>query len=72
MSTSERDLIKRIHDAINRSLADRLEMAQLIRSLQAENSQLQHELNILRTRPTALNGAFVVIPTSVGSVGLRT
>jgi hypothetical protein len=44
------DLIRRIHAAVNRSTADRLQRDQLIRSLQAEVSRLRDENAYLISR----------------------
>ncbi|MDB5596052.1 MAG: hypothetical protein JWM36_3013 [Hyphomicrobiales bacterium] len=71
MSTAETDVIRRIHDAINRSLADRFEKDRLIRQLQAENLRLRHELADLRARPRALNVGSVATPSSFASQDLQ-
>ena len=47
MASAEGQLIKRIHDAINRSVAERLRPSETIRSLQAENLRLRRELAAL-------------------------
>lgn len=51
MGTESSDLIKRIHDAINRSVADRMEKDELIRKLQAENLRLRQELAQTKLSP---------------------
>jgi hypothetical protein len=71
MSHAEGHVIRRIHDAINQSLADRLEKDQLIRSLQAENLRLRHELASLRSRTDTTNSASVATPPRVGLLDLQ-
>src|SRR4051794_12022830 len=44
MASAEEELIRRIHDSINRSVAERLRQAETIRSLEAENLRLRREL----------------------------
>jgi hypothetical protein len=50
MARPEEELIRRIHDSINRSMADRLRKGALIKSLQAENLRLGQELAALRSK----------------------
>jgi hypothetical protein len=49
MGNAEVDVIRRIHDAVNRSVAGRFEKDRLIRNLQAENLRLRNEVALLRT-----------------------
>ena len=49
MGNAEADVIRRIHDAVNRSVADRFEKDRLIRNLKSENLRLRHEVAQLRT-----------------------
>jgi hypothetical protein len=51
MGTQSSELIKRIHDAINRSVADRMARDELIRKLQAENLRLRQELAQTKSSP---------------------
>ena len=71
MSTAEGDLVRRIHDAISRSLADRVEKDQLIKSLQAENLRLRYELTSLGSRTQSTNGASASIAPGVGLLDLQ-
>jgi hypothetical protein len=49
MPDEKPEIIQRIHDAINRSLAAKFEKHRLIQSLQAENLRLRHELAKLKS-----------------------
>jgi hypothetical protein len=59
MASAEEQLIRRIHDAINRSVAERLRQAETIRSLQAENLRLRRELGALASSSGRTNGGHV-------------
>ena len=58
MASAEEQLIRRIHDSINRSVADRLRQAETIRSLQAENLRLRQELAALTSSSSRTNGIY--------------
>lgn len=63
MSTAEEELIRRIHDSISRSMAERLRQAETIRTLQAENLKLRQELAALTSwinRMNGVHGAYVL------------
>src|SRR3954462_10455766 len=59
MASAEGQLIRRIHDAINRSVAERLRQAETIRSLQAENLRLRRELAALASSSGRTNAMYV-------------
>jgi hypothetical protein len=59
MASAEDQLIKRIHDSINRSVAERLRQSETIRSLQAENLRLRRELAALAPSSGGTNGIHV-------------
>ena len=59
MASAEEELIRRIHDSINRSVAERLRQSETIRSLQAENLRLRRELAALASSSGRTNGVRV-------------
>ena len=59
MASAEEELIRRIHDSINRSVAERLRQSETIRSLQAENLGLRRELAALASSSGRTNGVHV-------------
>lgn len=68
MPTPDTELVRRIHDAINRSLAAGCEKDRLIRSLQAENLRLRRELAKLKSRSGDTAG--VSTSPSVGALDI--
>jgi hypothetical protein len=48
MGNAEADLIRGIHDAVNRSVGDRFEKDRQIRNLRSENLRLRQEVAQLR------------------------
>src|SRR3954454_13536584 len=59
MASAEGQLIRRFHDAINRSVAERLRQAETIRSLQVENLGLQRELAAVKASSGRTNAIHV-------------
>jgi hypothetical protein len=58
MASPEEQLIRRIHDSINRSVSDRLRQAETIRTLRAENLKLRQELAALTSWISRIDGIY--------------
>jgi len=69
MASAEEELIRRIHDSINRSVAERLRQSETIRSLQAENLGLRRELAALASSSGRTNGVHVHVANGMAEGG---
>ena len=61
MASTEHDLIRRFHSAINRSMAEQRKKKALMRMLQTENLRLRQELATLKSQNISDNEAAVAI-----------